>query len=241
MPQVSVLMTAWNAAATVEESVASILAQSFADFELVLVDDGSTDGTPAMLRVCAAGDRRIRVITIPHGGIVSALNAGVAACFGELVARMDADDVAHPDRLRRQIDFFREHPDVSICSSLVEIFPAENVGPGMRRYETWVNGLTSHDDMMRELFVESPLPHPTVMMRRALCAYEDHGWPEDYDLWLRCHEAGLRFGKVPEVLLRWRQTAQRLSLTDARYSTENFLRAKAHYLARRFVAAGRPG
>lgn len=240
MPKVSVLMTAWNATATVGDAIDSILAQSFGDFELVVVDDGSVDGTSGVLRACSERDARMRVVTIPHSGIVAALNAGLAACTGELVARMDADDLAHPERLQRQVDYLREHPDVRVCSTRIEMFPREAVGPGMLRYEAWINGLVTHDEIVRELFVESPLPHPSVMMWRADCSYEDHGWPEDYDLWLRCHALGLRFGKVPDVLLRWRQTEQRLSLTDPRYSAENFLRAKAHYLARRLRGTGRP-
>jgi hypothetical protein len=90
--------------------------------------------------------------------------------------------------------------------------------------------------MVREIFIESPIPHPSVLVRRRdleeLGGYEDRGWPEDYDLWLRFYLEGKRFAKVPEVLYFWREHRTRLSRTDPRYSIENFLRAKAHYLAR---------
>jgi hypothetical protein len=106
---------------------------------------------------------------------------------------------------------------------------------GFRIYLDWLNGLTSAEEIARQIFVESPLPHPSVMMRRDWLeragGYQDHGWPEDYDLWLRLHLLGARFAKVPEVLLAWRDSPGRLTRLDPRYSVENFLRAKAHYLA----------
>jgi cellulose synthase/poly-beta-1,6-N-acetylglucosamine synthase-like glycosyltransferase len=119
---------------------------------------------------------------------------------------------------------------------LVEGFPEGGVREGFRFYLEWLNGLVEPEAIAREIFVESPLVHPSAMLRREWLertgGYQDHGWPEDYDLWLRLHLEGARFAKVPRLLLRWREHPQRLTRTDSRYSVENFLRAKAHYLMR---------
>jgi len=237
-------MPAHNAEQTVEAAVRSILRQTLADFELVIVDDGSTDTTPDVLRSLAARDDRVRLIFAPHRGIIHALNAGIAACDAELVARMDADDISHPRRLALQARLMENQPEVSVCSSLVRMFPRESLLGGLVSYEQWLNALLSHDDMARDIFVESPIAHPSVMFRRRefidLGGYRDRGWAEDYDLWLRYHAAGKRFAKVAESLLFWRQAEGRLTFADPRYSLENFLRAKAHYLAAMLAPSGRP-
>jgi glycosyltransferase involved in cell wall biosynthesis len=227
-------MPCHNAEETLEEALASLAAQTHPDFEIVVVDDGSTDASPEILAAWAGRDGRIRVIRMEHGGIVAALQAGLAACRGGLVARLDADDRCTPDRLVKQAGFLRANPDVDVAGCLVELFPPETVREGFAIYIDWLNGLVTHSQILREIFVESPLPHPSVMFRKesvlAAGGYRDPGWAEDYDLWLRMAIGGARFGKVPEVLVGWREHAGRLTRLDPRYSLENFLRAKAHYL-----------
>ena len=229
-------MPCFNAADTIDEAIASLLPQTLADFELIAADDGSADSTLERIQTWAATDRRIRPLSLPHAGIVQALNAGLAACRAPLIARMDADDLAHPERLAAQARFLREHPDIAAAGCLVEGFPEAAVRQGFRLYLEWLNGLLSPEAIAREIFIESPLAHPSALIRREwlvrLGGYRDLGWPEDYDLWLRLHLQGARFAKVPQVLLRWREHPDRLTKTDSRYSVENFLRAKAHYLQR---------
>ena len=234
MPSVSVLMPCYNAAGTLAETLDSLLAQGHADFEIVAVDDGSTDGSADILADYARQDARLQPLYRPHAGIIAALNAGLNACRGEFVARMDADDLAPPQRLELQAQFLEAHPDVALVASLVEGFPKTEIREGFRIYIDWLNSLRSDAEIKREIFVESPLAHPSVMFRKQavldLGAYQEHGWPEDYDLWLRMAQAGLRFVKIPEILLQWRDHPPRLTRTDSRYSVENFLRAKSHYL-----------
>jgi hypothetical protein len=107
---------------------------------------------------------------------------------------------------------------------------------GFQIYLEWLNALVSNEAIRREIFIESPFPHPSVAFRRDWVnregGYQEHGWPEDYDLWLRLYLSGAQFAKIPRVLLDWREHSQRLTRTDSRYSVENFLRAKAYYLAR---------
>jgi glycosyltransferase involved in cell wall biosynthesis len=234
MPKVSILMPCYNAAMTLNETLENIQAQTYGDFEVVAVDDGSEDGTRKILAGWAKKDERFKPLYLEHGGIIPALNAGIADCRGEYIARMDADDLMHPQRLSKQTTYLDEHPMVTLVSSLVEGFPKKGLREGFRIYIEWLNTLVSHEDICREMFVESPICHPTVMVRKEalvkLGGYDEHGWPEDYDLWLRMYLAGHKFAKVPEVLLSWREHPQRLTRTDSRYSVENFIRAKAHYL-----------
>jgi len=233
---VSVLMPAFNAGATIRQAITSLLRQSYGDFEIVVVDDGSTDNTGCIVRELASVDHRIRYLRIPHSGIVCALNAGIDNCSGDLIARMDADDVCHSDRLKLQVEMMRANPDLSVCGCLVHSFPRGRVKGGFLRYEAWLNSLITHEEIARDIFVESPLAHPSVVVRaadlREVGGYREMGWPEDYDLWLRLHVAGKRFGKVPRVLLFWRETANRLTFTDPRYSLENFMRLKGHFLSK---------
>ncbi|HUF38563.1 MAG TPA: glycosyltransferase [Anaerolineales bacterium] len=235
MPKISVLIPCYNAESTLKEALDTLQAQTHPDFEIVVVDDGSTDATPEILANREQADGRIRVIRQEHAGIVAALQAGLAHCRGALVARMDADDRCAPDRLAKQAGYLDAHPEVDVAGCLVRLFPLETVREGFAIYIDWLNRLVAHDDILREIFVESPLPHPSVMFRKGAVVaagdYQDHGWPEDYDLWLRLAVRGSRFGKVPEVLVDWREHPDRLTRTDSRYSLENFLRAKAHYLA----------
>ena len=226
-------MPCHNVEATLNDAVRSIAEQTLTDWELIAVDDGSADRTPELLRSWAARDERVRVISQPHSGIIEALNAGLSICRAPLIARMDADDCAHPTRLQKQLDHLTNSLELAAVGCLVEAFPREHVRDGFRHYLDWLNALTEPEEIARDIYIESPLPHPSVMIRRYwLDGYEEHGWPEDYDLWLRLHLRGARFGKVPETLLSWREAPDRLTRTDSRYSVENFLRAKAHYLCR---------
>jgi glycosyltransferase involved in cell wall biosynthesis len=228
-------MPCHNAGATVDEAVASMLSQTLADFELVAVDDGATDDTRVRLEAWSRRDERVRVLPQAHVGLVQALRIGLSACRAPLVARMDADDRSAPERLARQAEHLEAHPQVAVVGCLVRGFPASDVREGFRVYLEWLNGVATPEAIARELFVESPLAHPSVMMRREwlerVGGYQERGWPEDYDLWLRLHLAGALFDKVPQVLLDWREHPARATRTDPRYAVEKFLMAKAHYLA----------
>lgn len=229
-------MPCFNAADTLDEAVASILSQTLPDLELVAVDDGSTDDTASRLHTWGQRDRRVRLLEQDHGGIIQALNAGIAACRASLIARMDADDQSHRERLARQVEYLEQHPEVAVVGCRVVGFPAGQLRQGFQVYLDWMNSLITPEDIARQIWVESPLAHPSVMMRREWVeregGYQEHGWPEDYDLWLRLHLAGAKLAKVEQVLLHWREHPGRLTRTDSRYSLENFLRAKAHYLIR---------
>lgn len=238
------LLPCFDASATLAEALECLWRQSFTDFEVVAVNDGSRDSTGDILRTSAREHRCLRVIETPHQGIASALSDAAAVARAPLLARMDADDRALPDRFERQVQHLRDRPDVSVSTSRVRLFPRRALKDGYRRYESWVNSISTHEGMVRNLFVESPIPHPTVMMRRsafdAVGGYRVNGWPEDYDLWMRLWTAGHRFEKLDEVLVEWRDGAGRASRVDPTYVAERFVDVKHHYLVNHLLDPSRP-
>jgi len=235
-PRISVLMPCRDAAAHLTEAIASLEAQTFRDFEVIAVDDGSRDATPHLLQQWSRRNRAVHVLSTPGHGLVASLEAARLAASGAILARMDSDDISHPERFEQQLLLLDAEPDIAACGSRVRYFPQDVVQDGARRYESWINGLVTPDSIERDLFVECPIPHPTLMIRREVLAgvggYRDNSWPEDYDLVLRVWAAGHRMSKVPGVLLDWRESADRLSRTDPRYSEDSFRRCKVHWLRR---------
>jgi glycosyltransferase involved in cell wall biosynthesis len=215
-----------DAQTTLGACLESLSAQTFADYEVIAVDDGSSDRTPAILANAAAADSRVRVVRTPPRGLVPALNTAAAHARGALIARMDADDVCRRERLALQVRGLDEDPRCAILGCRVELVGARGPNRGMRDYVRWLNGLLSHADIVRDLLVESPIAHPSVMVRaevlRDLGGYRAFDGPEDYDLWLRAHARGWRFGKRAEVLLDWRDHPGRLTRRDPRYAAERF-------------------
>jgi len=234
LARISVLLPCRNAATHLAEALDSLRAQTFGDYEILAVDDASTDTTASILSARSATEPRLRVLSGVGQGIVAALNVAVAAARGELLARMDADDVAEPARFARQVAMLDGSPDLAGCGTAVRYFPRSQVRDGALEYERWLNSLSSPDAVFRDRFVECPLAHPTLLLRRRAFeqagGYRDAGWPEDYDLVLRLLGGGQQLGKVPEVLLHWRDRPDRLSRTDTRYTQDAFLRCKLHYL-----------
>jgi glycosyltransferase involved in cell wall biosynthesis len=230
---ISIVMPVRDAAETLPAALESILAQSWRGWELIAVDDGSVDATPEMLASCAAGESRIRLITTPQQGIARALQTGCKAAAGAWIARMDGDDRMHPERLAAQLEYARENPDVGVVSSLVSY---GGKTAGYAAHVDWINGLRTPEEISLRRFVEAPVAHPSVMFRRDMLdghgGYRDGGFPEDYELWLRWLDAGVRFGKVPRVLLEWNDPPGRLSRSDPRYAVERFYQVKCGYLAR---------
>jgi glycosyltransferase involved in cell wall biosynthesis len=246
MGLVSVLMPFRDAGDTIEEAASSILAQRGVALELVAIDDGSRDDGVRRMVALAARDSRLVLIAggVAGGGrgISAALSRGLAAARGELVARMDADDVALPDRLAKEALLLATDDRLGVVATRVE--PVGACGEGMRRYVAWQNTLVSSDDHARDLFVESPLCHPSVLLRRRALeevgGWRDVAWAEDYDLWLRLDASGWRLAKVPEVLLLWRQRPGSTSQRDPRYAPARFVEARAFYLAPKLLRAARP-
>ena len=234
-PRISVLLPIFNAEATLGECLNSLLAQSMKDFEIIAVDDGSTDTSPDILLEYARKDDRLRMFNIEHSGIVTALKTGFEHSTAPYLARMDADDVSMPERLAKQMALLDDRSDIAVVGCRVGPVSGTTLGGGYTKYFEWINDLVEPDQIAKNIFVESPMPHPTVMFRRqpyeSVGEYQDHRWPEDYDLWLRMHLAGYKFAKVPQLLVQWRDHPERTSRNNPRYDTDAFFRAKAFYMA----------
>jgi hypothetical protein len=233
---VSILFPVYNAAATLPAALASLRRQTYADWELVCVDDGSTDASAEMLTIAADHDPRINYLRRPHQGLVASLNEGLRYCRGQWLARFDADDAMHPQRLARQVAAGFD----GVLGCGVRSFPKRALTDGLARYEHWLNSLQTHEQITRDLFVESPFAHPSVLLPtrllRAVEGYREMGWPEDYDLWLRLWRHGARFAKLPQVLHYWREHPGRLSRGGGAYNSRSFRWCKVAHLRETLLA-----
>lgn len=208
-PLVSVVMSVFNGVHFLAEAVDSILDQSLADLELIVVDDGSTDASPAILDSYQRRDPRVRVYHEPHRGQVEALNRGCSLARGRYIARMDADDVALPSRLRRQLDFLETHPEVGLVGGAVAFI--DRRGTVLRTVH-----LPTQDREVRAQLLDANLFfHPATMFRRelfvALGGYREMAHAEDYDLWLRFADA-CRLANLAEIVLFYRIHPHQISV-----------------------------
>lgn len=238
MPRVTVLMPVWNARATLETALRSVARQTEGDLECLVVDDGSTDDSLPLAEDFARRDARFRVLRRPHAGIVASLEAGLDQARSPLVARLDADDWMRRDRIEKQAAVLDARRALQAVGSGVRLFPRAGLRDGRREYERWLNGLDTPARIWRERFIECPVAHPTLMIRRerlATLRYRDRGWPEDYDLVLRLLREGPVVGTVPERLLGWRDLPTRVSRTDPRCALDRLTACRAWHLSRDFL------
>jgi len=232
-PVISVVLPFKDTAPYLLRSLRSLADQSFTDFEVIMVDNGSSDASASIALKFASSDSRFRYHAA-SGSLVDALNCGLETAQGDWIARFDSDDICHRERLLLQLMAAVEHGDKTVISCRVRSFPMSEVSSGYRSYEDWINHSTEPAEIERNLFVESPVPHPTAFYnRRAVLhagGYTELGLPEDYELWLRLWTCGFSFYRVPRVLLAWRERENRLSRVSSDYSLSAFYRLKAMYL-----------
>jgi glycosyltransferase involved in cell wall biosynthesis len=240
VPAISILLPVRNAGPYLAASLRSLERQTFGAFEIIAVDDGSTDGSGAALDRVARREPRLRVVHTAPLGLPAALNRGLTEARGALIARHDADDLSHRTRLERQITFLGAHPEVGVLGTRVRLFPSEAAGDGMRRWARWHNALLTHDAMAADALIDSPLCHGTAMIRRTALrhvgGWAERGWPEDVDLWQRLLAAGIRFAKLPAALYAWRQHSGSATRRDPRYRRERFDALRMAALARGVLA-----
>lgn len=201
-PLISVIMPVHNGGRFVAEAIRSILNQSFGDFEFVIIDDASTDDSPE-IAASFADPRVARLRNEQRLGITRTLNRGIGAARGQLVARMDSDDIAHPHRFARQQELLLGEPGLGVVGSNTVLIDRNGVETGTERYPASVR------DIRRSILVHNPFAHGAVMLRRSLL--DRHGvydpaflHNEDYDLWLRLQAAGTDMANIQESLLRRR-------------------------------------
>jgi len=232
---VSVLLPFHSAFGTLDASIRSISEQSFSEWELLLINNASSDESTSIAKDWSRKDPRIKVIEEPSIGIAHALNTGLDHATGSLIARMDADDIAHPERLARQVAHMEAHPEIGVLGTRTHFETTVEKSSGMAWFVNWQNAIgTPHEHYVKR-FVDAPLAHPTVIFRKELIdrfgGYSTDPLPEDHELWLRWMHHGVRFTKLPEELLTWHDHPQRLSRTHGNYSVDAFFTTKAKWIA----------
>ena len=232
-PEVSVILPFFNAEKTLVRSIQSILNQTFYGFELILVNNNSTDNSYQIAMNFKDSDSRLVLLNEKKQGVAYAMNCGLNFSRGKYVARMDADDFAFPERLEKQLNFLKLNPVIDFVGSEVTYISSLKNTASFKRFVDWTNSFHTSEEIEINRFIELPIVNPTIFFRRKV--FEIHGgcldgdFPEDYELQLRYINAGIKMAKIAEPLLEWHDYSTRLTRTDERYSTEAFFRVKAKY------------
>lgn len=219
-PKVTVLMSVYNGEKFLQESIKSILEQTFKDFEFLIIDDGSSDGSKEIVQSFNA-PRIILIENEKNIGLAQSLNKGLKLAKGQYIARMDADDISLPDRLEKQVSFMDNNPEIDVCGSWIKLF--DNKKSSIRKYPEKDLEIKAH------LFFNSYIAHPTVILRK--CSFQkynlfyssDFKAAQDFDLWTRAAK-NCNFTNLPEVLLLHRkhkvQTSKASNENQKKYANE---------------------
>lgn len=236
VPKVSVVLPFFNADKTLSRALESISLQEFGDFECILVDNNSTDSGADIARYWMERDIRFRLVDEPEQGVMFASNRGCEEARGKYIARMDADDVSLPGRLGLQSDFLDQNPEYGAVAGLVNHVGDPETTGGFRRFVAWSNSIVAYPEILHRRFIEAPIVNPTAMWRRATMdrfgLYRSGDFPEDYEMWLRWLDQGVKIAKIPEAVLDWHDSEGRLTRTHPIYRDQAFYAIKSKYLAK---------
>jgi glycosyltransferase involved in cell wall biosynthesis len=232
MARISVVMPARNAAATLAATLDSLVAQTCSDFDVVLVDDASSDDTPHIAESYA---RRLSIQVVSareNQGVATSINTGLSRGDSEFVARLDADDLARPDRLDKQLAFMQAQPALDVCGSQMEIFVDGDEAAG----RSLLAHPTDNSQIKTALVQRCAIAHPSVMLRRrffdAVGRYDArYDFAEDYELWTRAALLGRQFANIPEPLTHYRRHAGQVSRQKAQLQFDRDIQIKNKYLA----------
>ena len=235
-PTISIILPFFNAEKILERALKSISKQSFENFECILINNNATDKSLEIARDFCRKDLRFSIIHEEKQGVVHAHNKGLSLAKGKYIARMDADDWCSPGRLMKQYSFLEKHTTYDVVAGTAEYIAHKQDTEGFRRYVNWSNQILSFNDILLNQFVESPIINPTVMWRKETSdvhgSYIQGDFPEDYELWLRWLEKGMKFHKIDLPLIKWYDSENRLTRIDETYSDKAFFNIKTHYLAK---------
>lgn len=227
IPLVSVVLPVFNASETIHDAIDSILKQSYANFELIIINDGSTDSSDAVIR--SFSDERILYLkNESNRGLIYTLNRGLSSSKGKYIARMDADDISCPDRFQKQVDVLESNPSIIVCGTKIKTF-------GMRKATFSLQLPESSKAIKERLLLEVPFAHPTVMIRReVLLAYNlsyDIHYPssEDYKFWVDLSSYG-EFYNIQEPLLNYRISATQVSSSTKSRQIDSSVKCRRLYL-----------
>lgn len=230
---ISIVMPAKNAQPYLEECLESIVKQSFEDWELLVVNDHSTDNTEVVLNDYANNDERITVLKNKGNGIIPALKYAYENAQGTFITRMDADDIMPLHKLEFMKKQLEEYGEGSIATGNVSYFAKDKTGEGFLQYANWLNGLAKEGTQFDEIFKECVIPSPCWMLYRsdfdAIGGFDSPVYPEDYDLTFRMYEQQLTPIPVSEVLHFWRDHKARASRNDPNYADDTFTDLKVSY------------
>jgi glycosyltransferase involved in cell wall biosynthesis len=230
MPLISVVMPARNAAATLAESLDSLVAQSFKDYELVLINDGSDDKT---VEIAEQYSSRLKIRILQHEssqGVAKSINDGLAASDSEFIARLDSDDLARPERFERQLEFMRANPRVGVCGTHLLVFSHEHD----QRFV--LNHPTASGAIATAMLQRCAIAHPSVIARRQVFELagnynERFDFAEDYELWCRASLLGVQFANIAEPLTLYRKHDGQVSRQKAQLQFDRDLAIKSRYMA----------
>lgn len=235
-PLVSLIIPFKNTAAFLPECLQSVIDQTYPNWEVLAVDDHSTDDSRAIVEQFRSADARIKVYNNTGSGIIPALRTGYEACSGEFISRMDSDDIMAPPRVEKLVSLLLEKGPGKLAVGQVRYFSDRGISGGYRRYEKWLNRLTEKGSNFGEIYKECPVPSPCWMAYRsdfeACGGFEPDRYPEDYDLCFRMYAAGLHCIPCQEVLHYWRDYDTRTSRTHEHYAQNYFLEIKMYHFLR---------
>lgn len=244
LPRISILMPVYNAAPFLAACLESILRQDYSNWELLAVDDHSTDNSKTILNQYSQKDARIRCLQNEQKGILPALDLAYRQATGALISRMDADDLMPSYKLTTLAQLLLHHGKGYVATGAVAYFSAAPLGNGYQKYSAWLNGLTKTGRNFEERYKECVIPSPCWLVYREdfdQCgAFSNGRYPEDYDLCFRFFEQGLRCIGSPLVLHFWRDSSGRASRNDPNYKNNSFLKLKLHYFLKLDWEASRP-
>lgn len=202
-PKISVILPVFNAQNYIKESIKSILNQDFKDFELIIVDDGSTDDSLSVIK--SFNDSRIRLISRDNKGLVKSLNEAIEAAKGEYIARMDADDISMPDRLSKTLAYMQQN-SLDLCGSFITKFHSNGGGYDSCEHEKLTKHYTKDANIKVALCYSNPLSHPSIMAKASVL--KQNPYPnekaEDLALWCALAQKGIKIANIPQSLLKYR-------------------------------------
>jgi glycosyltransferase involved in cell wall biosynthesis len=229
---ISIVMPVKNAFKYLEECILSIQNQSLADWELIAINDNSSDDSIHILNKFSDSDSRIKVFNNDGKGIIDALILAYSKTEGEFISRMDADDKMHPNKLQMLSDSLRENPK-AIITAKVSYFSDTELGQGYLDYQNWLNQFIDQQNHYSGIYQECVLPSPCWMMTRstldALGGFKSLSYPEDYDLCFKAYQKNIQILGVNEILHYWRDYSERTSRNDPNYADNTFIGLKTRY------------
>jgi len=236
-PKVSVILPFFNSADSLSDAIESTLCQSFENFELIVIDNNSTDNSFEIASDFASRDKRIKIINEPGKNLAKALNSGIEAAKSPYIALMDAMDISFPERIEKQLSYLEKNPETGLVSTQIrnssQIDSPEEF-ERLNQYINWINRIITHEDISINRFIETPYIYSSALFRKELAGvyggFRNGDFPTGFELTLRWLEQGVKMYKIPEVLYDWNYTSERFNYNSDRYFDQGMFETKSRYI-----------